>query len=387
MANTERRILDDKGRQFIPMNMEGTLGEENFITMPKLLTLAYILGSTIAVFVISRSNGYSILGTMIILIVVEFINSLLLRYIVFEEKLYYKMYRELKDGNVISPYKFWNIASKQNTDRGTILNYNDAKTGVIVKLQRDVITGRGEDLKEVHFDAVSDFYKELNKRKIKRVYMNVMENIGNDQRLNELDKLCNTTDNYNLNRLVELSITYIKNISNSTLTDVEYYLLYVEQIVEYTQFLNDVEDCLSILMNGAYKSYEILGAQGGREINEFAKKINFVEYFNTDEASLSIFNTNSNVADKIKVVQVNISDSEQIELNQNDYSRIKYALGSGKYSGLKIADIIRNTVGNRDNTVGVDIGDIEEKFINSDSVDTSYVKEENNDTDNNMIDF
>lgn len=384
MANTERRIIDANGKQFVPMNVEGSIGEENFINMPKLLTLAGMLGAIVGWIAVSRSSGYSLVGTLIVLVIILYVCSLLLRFVIFEEKLYYSMYREMKDGHVKSPYEFWNIASKQYTNKGTILNYNDAKIGVIVKLERGVITGRSESIKEEHFDAISDFYRELNRRKLKRVRINIMEPTGTDKRLNELDKLCNATDNYNLNRLVELSVTHIKNISNNTLTDVEYYLIYTDKIMLQDQFMMDVEDSLTVLMNGAYNGYEILGTNGTKDINEFAKQINFVDYFNTDEAALRIFKMNENRANTIRISRINISSREEVNVNVEDIVRIMKALGN---NGKKAADTVRELTRNKVTVKGVDLEEIERGIIKKDNNGTSYNNNTDKNDNNDMIDF
>ena len=195
MANTDRRILDDEGKQFMPMNMEGTLGDDNFITLPKFLTIGCIFGALVGWLVMAKGSGYSFMNTLIVFLILLWISSILLRYIVFEERLYYKMYEELKKGRVIKPDRFWNIASKSKSSHGTALIYNDAKIGVIVKLERDIITGKGDGVEENHYDAVSDFYKYLNSKGIKRVFMNIMEPTGKDERLAELDK-CDTYKEY-----------------------------------------------------------------------------------------------------------------------------------------------------------------------------------------------
>lgn len=364
MANTDRRIIDDSGKQFIPMNMEGTLGDDNFITMPKLLTLAAIVGSIVGWMTLSESSGYTLVARVIGLIVILFIDSLLFRYIVLEEKLYYKMYEELKQGAVIKAYKFWNIASRQNTGEGIVMTYNDTKLGVIVKVERGVITGKSEDCAEDHFDAVSDFIKELNNRRIKRVAMNIMEPSGKDERLEELDKLCNTTDNNNINRLVELSVSHIKNISNNTLIDAEYYLLYTEDIMEQERFLEDVEACMDVLMGGMFSGYHILGIDGDREINEFAKQINNVEYFNIEEASAKVYNAAYNIGGDIKVVEINMANGKIIHVDARDSIIIREGNDN----------VMDNILDNKDTAVGVSLDEIESLYQDS----TRENKMENN---------
>lgn len=387
MANTERRIVTEDNKQFIPMNVEGSYGERETLNTTKLIALGCIVASIIGCIVLARSGGYSIIGTIVLLAIVLVIDSFILRYIVFEEKLYYAMYNEIKNSAVVSPYKLWNIISKQNTADGTVLNYNDAKIGVIIRLERGLITGRGEKLDEEHHDAISDFYKELNNRKLKRIRMDLMEYTSNDKRLSELDKLCNTTDNNNLNRLMELYVTHIKNISSNTLTDVEYYLIYTNMLTDQYKFIQEVQECLDTLMNGAYSGYEILGANDTRDINEFAKQINFIDYFNTDEASLRIFNTNRLDTNTINIVHIELANGDSIDTSREDIIRIKRAVHNSENMHTDTANIIRNTIKKKRANIGVDIDEIKRTSIKASSSNTSYDRKNSTKQGVDEIDF
>lgn len=387
MANTDRRIITEDNKQFMPMNVEGSYGEKETLNTTKLIALGGIAASIIGCIIIARSGGYSIIGTIILLAIVLVIDSFVLRYIVFEEKLYYAMYNEIKDSAVVSPYKLWNIISRQNTVNGTVLNYNDAKMGVIVRIERGLTTGRGETLDEEHHDAISDFYKELNNRKLKRVRMDLMEYTSNDKRLNELDKLCNTTDNNNLNRLMELYITHIKNISSNTLTDVEYYLIYTNMLTDQYKFIQEVQECLDILMNGAYNGYEILGSSNARDINEFAKQINFIDYFNTDEASLRIFNMNRLDTNTINIIHMELANGDSVDTSREDIIRIKRAISNNKNTHTDTATIVSNTIKKKRASIGVDIDEIKRSSIKGNNTITSYASENNTKESVDEIDF
>ena len=387
MANTDRRIVTEDNKQFMPMNVEGSYGEKETLNTTKLIALGCIAASIIGCIVLARSSGYSLIGTIMLLAIVLVIDSFVLRYIVFEEKLYYAMYNEIKDSAVVSPYKLWNIISRQNTADGTVLNYNDAKMGLIVRVERGLITGRGEALDEEHHDAISDFYKELNNRKLKRIRLDLMEYTSNDKRLSELDKLCNTTDNNNLNRLMELYITHIKNISSNTLTDVEYYIIYTNMLTDQYKFIQEVQECLDILMNGAYNGYEILGSSNTRDINEFAKQINFIDYFNTDEASLRIFNMNRSDTNTINIIHMELANGDSIDTSREDIIRIKKAIDSSKDTHTDTATIVSNTIKKKRASIGVDIDEIKRSSIKGNNTITSYTSENNTKESVDEIDF
>ena len=95
MANSNRRYVDEKtGKMFIPMNVQGGLQDEQFITTPKIIALVSI---GLLAFLLFAINTPSNLVSFILSFGVWFIISLYItRFVIFEEKYYSKMYKQLK---------------------------------------------------------------------------------------------------------------------------------------------------------------------------------------------------------------------------------------------------------------------------------------------------
>lgn len=289
MANTNRRYIDKNGNMFIPMNVEGGSWNEHFMTTNKLV----VLGISLAVFIImivwlkGRYVGFS---TYFLFIgIYLFIFQFILRYVVFEEKLYYSMYQELKGNEITTPSIFWNIATIRDNIDGAVLTYADGKVGILVKLDRDTIIGKDKEFMERHYDAIADFYRELNNKKLNFIQMNVMERAGNDPRLTELDKLTIKSDNSNINRLMELQVGYIKHLSQNTLYESDYLLVYTKDLSKLNSIVDDTVECIYKIIDGAYIGYRILDR---KEIADFNKEQFGVKYFNETEATLSMFKNN-----------------------------------------------------------------------------------------------
>ena len=155
MANTKRRAeyTDRNGNMFIPMNVEGGIWNEHFITTPKLICIVLIIISMFILITYLQSEAAKFTQYIIWIGIWAFISLQVLRFVVFEEKFYYKMYLELKEHAIASPSLFWDIASIKDTDEGAIMTYSDAKIGIMIKLERDTITGKNSDFKEIHYDA------------------------------------------------------------------------------------------------------------------------------------------------------------------------------------------------------------------------------------------
>lgn len=286
MANSSRRYIDKNGKMFIPMNVEGGSWNEHFITTPKLVCIASIVLSAVIIgFYLADKEAP--LSSYITLYGLWFIVSFYVtRFIIFEERYYYKMYKQLMQYEVTTPSVFWDIASLKDTMEGAILTYSDAKIGVIVRLERDTITGKHPDFKEIHYDALSDFYKEIVLKKYKFVQMNIMEKAGNDPRLEELDKLVYSSDNANIMKLMELEVGHIKNITHHTLYESDYILIYTNDLSKIDTIVDDAIDIVYKALDGAYIGYRVLRA---RDIIEVMKEEYGVKYFNYTEATLNMF--------------------------------------------------------------------------------------------------
>ena len=322
MANTNRRrdFINKYGAMFIPMNVEGSNYNDSFFSMKKIVAIFIILLMTVVIAVYFGSSGTSVGGFIVIYAIWFFIVSLLVRFIIFEEKYYLEMYRLLKKYEVSTPAIFWDISSRKHTDDGTIVTFSDGKVGIFVRLERDTITGKTEDFKEYHYDAWSDFYNSLMSKRYKVVQMNLMEPAGKDPRLAELDKLTYKDDNPNICALTEMMLAHIKDIARNSLFETEYLLIYTEDMSKIDKIIDDIGDSMLILMNGAYVGYTVLN---DKEISDRVREEYGVGYFNATEASLTMFRGQVDIGEPpFKVVGIKWDNEKEQKLNDKERMKL-----------------------------------------------------------------
>lgn len=321
MANTSRRYTDANGNMFIPMNVEGSSYNDNFMTSTKLITLACIIVS-LGIFILWLSSRPStIFSYLIVLGFWAIVTMFLTRYVIFEEKAYYKMYKELKESNIVTPAAFWTVASIKDTENGGLITYTNATIGLVVQLDRDTITGKEDEFKEVHYDAISDFYKKIVTMGYSFVQLNLMEQAGKDTRLAELDKLLTKSDNPNIRRLMELQVGYIKSITQKTLYESDYFLILANNIHRVDNMFDDVIEAMFCILEGSYVGYRILGS---KELNELIKEEYGVKYFNSTEASLFMYkNVSASQQVPFKVTGILWSDDTEQELNNQESAKLR----------------------------------------------------------------
>lgn len=357
MANTKRRAeyIDRDGAMFMPMNVEGGVWNEHFITTPKFICIVLIILSAVAIIMMLGSDKASITQYMIWLSIWMFVSIQVLRFIVFEEKFYYKMYLELQEHEISSPALFWDIASIKDTDDGAIITYSDAKIAILVKVERDTITGKQKEFKETHYDAISDFYREVATDRYSFVQMNIMEQAGKDPRLNELSKVIYKSDNENICKLMELQVGYIKNITHKALYESDYFLFYTQDLSKVDCIISEISECIFKLLDGAYISYQILSS---KEIVDLVKEIYGVNYFNSTEASLLMFNKDAaGDITPFNVTGMLWKDGEEQEFNNKELNKLRNITSSVIRETLSVNDMSLKEALYRKNTknkIGVD---------------------------------
>ena len=336
--NSKRLRMNEQGRMFIPMNVEGGGYDENFFSTPKLITaglLVLVLVILIATLA-SPENRLSALGKVLAIVFYLFIASFVVRYVIFEERYYFKMYKKMLANQNPTTAVFWRIAAIRDTVRGGILRYSDGKYGAILKLERDSIIGKNSEFRESHFDALSDFYKEVALRKLAFVQLNMMERADNDSRIPALDTLILNEPNANLRKVLQLELGYIKNRSRETLYETDYILVYTTKLERVDSLISDIQSCASILLDGAYSGFEILGQ---REIIDLHKEIFGIGYFNLSEASINTFNEVGAKKKAITLKALKLTNGRTVELTKRDTDIINRLLKRVEDGEVDISDI------------------------------------------------
>lgn len=326
MANSKRRYIDNNGNQFMPMAMEGSQWNDNFMSTKKLVFLGIVIVSFVLVILSIKNSNNSIINSFMKLLIWFLIAQYIVRFIIFEERFYYKMYKILKDNEITTPAIFWNIASISNTQDGAILTYSDSRVAIILKMERDTIIGKTKDFREDHYDAISDFYKEIMRMKYKFIQFNIMEKAGNDPRLERLDPLIHKSDNTNIQNLMEKEIGYIKAITHNTLYESDYIMIYTNDISKVDSIISDAIDCMSKLLDGAYIGYHVLTSD---DITEFVQELYGVKFFDYTQAMLDKYKLDGTIVkNPFTIYGLEYTDGTMQELDKDQINKI-YRITSG----------------------------------------------------------
>lgn len=349
MANSSRLCKNRNDQMLIPMNVEGGMWQDGFFTSGKGVALVIILFGTAAVFAWMSNQYLNILGKILITALTLYLDSLILRFVILEEKYNMQLVVRLAEFSITTPSVFWNIISIRDTEDGAILMYSNGKIGVIARLERDTIVGKNSEFKEIHFDAISDFYKEVNNKNLMLVQMDLMEPAGKDSRIAKLDEVGTKATNENIAKLIECQVGHIKKVTRSTLSESNYVLFYTDDISRVDSIMVDVIDCLYKLLDGAYVGYEILSAN--QTTSSMVCDEYNVKYFDSTEATVNLYrNSGGNIARAAEITGIVYADGTEVELDTDGMFRISTLTGYVKSGAIKKGEwTVRNTLERKGN--------------------------------------
>lgn len=372
--NSERLKLNRrKDKMFIPMNVEGGGYDERFFNTTKILTVVGMAVGWVVVvtWLNSLQNATFIfkLGTIAVML---FISSLLVRFVVFEESYFYKMYKKTLTYSDPTSDVFWNISSIKDTANGSILLFSDLKIGVLVKLKRGSIIGKNQDFMEQHYDAVSDFLSEIVGRGYMFVHLNMMERADNDDRLDKLASKVASTSNQNMKKLLELQVGHLRNTTRNSLYESDYYLIYTDRAERFDNITRDVEDCLEYVLNGSYNGYYELDK---RETIEVHKELIGVSYFDYNSATVNTFREfQIDDTPAVTIKRINLASGSIVDISKSDDALLRKIAKEIDYGNSTDINVMKMLAQSKNNDYRLRSG-IDLDKVSQTKIDTNIVKD------------
>lgn len=326
------RLFGKEDNIFYPMNVEGSAYNDHFFTSSKLIALGCIVG-TFIFWLLYVTDGAKSIGGKIVLFLMWFIASFYAtRFVIFEEKTFHRAYKKTKDMVVTTPTSFWDVASIKNTEYGDIMTFTTGKVAVLLSLERDTIIGKDSNFRGEHRDALSDFIHDILNKNMGFIYLNTMEQLDRDSRSDELDRLvCDAPAE--VTKLLELQTGHLKNVSRSSYSESEYYMVYSENISDIDTIIDNVSECAEKVLDGSYRSYSIIS---GVDTDALVAELNNVKYFSSSEASSSITADNSDSHRILSVKSIEWGDSSISNVIGNGENIIRQKTSECKRDNIAI---------------------------------------------------
>jgi hypothetical protein len=279
--NTERRSPDRGGKVFIPESIDVGYDKEGFFSMTKLIVFIVTTILMVIGFRYMWKLPTSFLVRIPLALGVVWVWQYIVRVYILQEKYYLKVYREIRKSPIVPANRLWYIGDLSVFNEITYARFPNMKVAVFVRVERGTIAGREASYTEEHYDAISDFYRNINEAGYELHQINLMESAGKDSRLGYLDQLvldCKEVEP--LKDYLQSATEHIKKKSANTLVSRDYYILYADKdsLVNLTEGVGFI---FEQLMRGAYHSYSVLDEDG---IYEFVRECLGVDTFNRELA-------------------------------------------------------------------------------------------------------
>lgn len=235
---------------------------------------------------IMRSKDLAFPIDLIIGLGVFFLVLLFVRYALLNEKKVRADYKELEEtDSQLGTETIWGIYSV-SLNYPYICRFRNGKSGIFIRLTKDVILGKYADAEYEHYEAIGDAYNIAGASRVQIVHIDYMVNVGTDDRLaSSFESLSNVSNPDLKDILTEIFSYQQEQMLNSVTTYDVYAFLWTGSDISAWNTINKI---LSCFLDANYRGYVILNDV---ELRELVKAVFNLEEFSVNQASGTAFKT------------------------------------------------------------------------------------------------
>lgn len=242
-----------------------------------------------------------------------YIMSLVIRFPVLgEHNIRNNMVNVIKSDYKKSFKDFWGIYSIDD-EYPYYCHLRNGKSALYILFEKDVILGKEDDSEYEHYEAIADAYNMAGSEGIGMFYIDYMDNIGNDDRLNESFKSLSDIENPDMKEIMTDIFTHLKDMMVDTVSTFDVYV-YTFKCSEQS-FMYSLQKILACMMEANYISFKILNED---DLRELPKAILNLKDFSIVDATVQAFSSSR----KVGIVPINIikpnGDIEKLNKTQDE---------------------------------------------------------------------
>lgn len=229
-----------------------------------LYILLFIIGTIVSM---TRDTfGSKLTVFLVVTVVVVY----LFRFHIFSEMKYRESLRQIKKNDFLFDIDLlWGITDITE-NFPSVCTLTNGQKAIFVAMKKGVTVGKGGDYFFEHQNVIADAYKLLSDSNVEFSFIDYMDNLGNDSRIETLfeDVTSLSADAPNLRDLMTMQYSYLELTMTKTFTSYDVFVFYYKPTNEEAWV--DIESALGILKNANYDSYRVMGKQ---EIAQFASTL------------------------------------------------------------------------------------------------------------------
>lgn len=219
-------------------------------------------------------------------LLVMFVFSLFIRFVLLDEKKIRSDYSEIMDDDQrLGTEEIWGIYNVSPV-YPYICRFRNGKSGIFVRLTKDVILGKYADAEYEHYEAIGDAYNIAGASRVQILHVDYMVNVGTDERLATSFENLATVSNPDVKDILTEIFTYQQEqMMNAVTTYDVYAFMWTGSDISAW---NTITKILACFLDANYRGYVILN---DGELRELVKAVFNLEEFSVNQASGAAFHT------------------------------------------------------------------------------------------------
>lgn len=214
--------------------------------------------------------------------------SLIIRYAIFKEGNVRKDYEEINKGDLKRGFEdIWGIYSIDD-DYPYYCRFRNGRSGLYIRLNKDVILGKYSESEYNHYEAIGDAYNLVAADNIQMCHVDYMDNVGTDSRLVNSFVELGSCNNVDVKDLLTDILTYQQNQMMERVTTFDVYL--------FTWRGSDInawsciQQVIACFLEANFISYRVLNRD---DLRDLSKTLFNLKDFSVVSALLSAFGNSS----------------------------------------------------------------------------------------------
>lgn len=247
--------------------------------------------------------------------VIALIFSLVIRFPLLRERRFRRSQAHSKASDFkLEAESFWGIFEIE-PKYPHLVRFKNGTIGLFVKFESGVVVGKGEQAEFDHYNALSDAYNLVADFGLGMCHIDLMEHIGNDERLLAAARDASKTTNTDLRDVMVDVFRYLQETMSENVATESIYV-FTDRGLE-SQFLYNVSQCIGVFLQANYTSHNYMDSDS---IRELAVSLFNLEDFSINEVTREAFNdTSSTTITPLHVI--NTVTRERTEINKSRAER------------------------------------------------------------------
>lgn len=274
------------------------------------------IGAIIGVLILSFGflfGGMSLIAKMIWVPIVFYGGLWLVRMFLLQEGKYRKeMASRIANDYSIQMSNFWGIHEIRNK----ICYFRDKSYGMFVLLEKGPLVGKGDVEEFNHYEAVGDAFNNLGVSRMKATHIDLMDIIGQDDRIRRAYRNLSTYEDSNIKTALEMIFGNLQQKAEKTVTSYDIFLFQSKgNENDFLKTLDEVIGCLTD-EDSNYVSYTVLDK---KRIQTIATGLFNLHDFSVNQAMKEAFRGTKGVSGRIKAIKLEWPDGREEVINKTTY--------------------------------------------------------------------